>query len=107
MSAILDNTLNFTAGITKDRDKIAYHKLEEITYDYNYAEKYFKEVQENIDNIEDDVESEVKSKKNVMDGIKTKLSDAKGAAQESFSKVKTSAKGSIDKIKSKVKAKNQ
>ena len=42
-----------------------------------------------------------------MDGIKMKLSDAKGAAQETFSKVKTSAKGSIDKIKSKVKAKNQ
>ena len=62
---------------------------------------------ENIDNIEDtDTDQETKSNK-VMDGIKIRLNNAKGAAQETFSKVKTSAKGSIDKIKSKVKAKNQ
>lgn len=61
MSAILDNTLNFTAGITKDRDKIAYHKLEEITGDYNYAEKYFKEVQENIEkDLEESIRNDIK-----------------------------------------------
>lgn len=61
MSAILDNTLNFTAGITKDRDKIAYHKLEEITCDYNYAEKYFKEVQENIEkDLEESIRNDIK-----------------------------------------------
>jgi len=62
---------------------------------------------ENIDNIEDtDTDQETKSNK-VMDGIKIRFNNAKGAAQETFSKVKTSAKGSINKIKSKVKAKNQ
>ena len=58
MSAILDNTLNFTASITNDRDRIAYHKLEEIVKDYNYAEKYFREVQESI---EKDLEKSIKN----------------------------------------------
>ena len=61
MAAILDNTLNFTANITKDRDKAAYHRLEEITNDYNYVEKYFKEVQESIEsNLEEYIRNDIK-----------------------------------------------
>lgn len=61
MSAILDNTLNFTANITKDRDMVAYHKLEEITHEYNYAEKYFEEVQKSIEeNLEESVKNDIK-----------------------------------------------
>lgn len=49
MSAILDNTLNFKAKVTTDRDKLAYKKLETIVDSKeNYAEKYFLECQLNI-----------------------------------------------------------
>ena len=51
MSAILDNTLNFKAKITTERDKIAYEKLSQIAgIADNYAEKYFLECQKNIEN---------------------------------------------------------
>ena len=49
MAAILDNTLNFTAKITKERDKIAYKKLEQITQEYNFARLYFNECQSFIE----------------------------------------------------------
>lgn len=49
MAAILDNTLNFKAKVTTDRDKSAYKKLEMIVDNKeNYAEKYFLECQLNI-----------------------------------------------------------
>ncbi|MBR5369698.1 MAG: DHH family phosphoesterase [Bacilli bacterium] len=61
MSAILDNTLNFTATITKERDKIAYKKLEDITKDYNYKEKYFLECQKYIEsNLEESIKNDIK-----------------------------------------------
>lgn len=51
MAAILDNTLNFKAKVTTDRDKSAYKKLEMIVDNKeNYAEKYFLECQLNIQN---------------------------------------------------------
>ena len=50
MAAILDNTLNFTAQITKERDLIAYKKLEQITQEYNFASLYFSECQNVIEN---------------------------------------------------------
>lgn len=49
MSAILDNTLNFKAKITTDRDKIAYKKLEKIVGNNDYAERYFLECQHDIE----------------------------------------------------------
>ena len=54
MAAILDNTLNFTAKITNERDKIAYKKLEEITNENNFADLYFYECQDTIENKLDD-----------------------------------------------------
>lgn len=51
MSAILDNTLNFKAKVTTQRDKIAYEKLESIIGNtINYRENYFLEYQYNIEN---------------------------------------------------------
>ena len=50
MSAILDNTLNFQAKVTNERDRIAYKKLQKIAnVEDNYAEKYFLECQQNIE----------------------------------------------------------
>ena len=50
MSAILDNTLNFQAKVTNERDKIAYKKLQKIAnVKENYEEKYFLECQQNIE----------------------------------------------------------
>lgn len=51
MSAILDNTLNFKAKVTTQRDKIAYEKLESIIGNtINYSENYFLEYQYSIEN---------------------------------------------------------
>lgn len=50
MAAILDNTLNFTANITKQRDKDAYNKLEELTSSINFKTVYFDEIQNTIEN---------------------------------------------------------
>lgn len=49
MSAILDNTLNLKAKVTSKRDIIVYQKLEKIINNKNYAEKYFKECQLQIE----------------------------------------------------------
>lgn len=50
MSAILDNTLNFQAKVTNERDRIAYKKLQNVAnMEDNYAEKYFLECQQNIE----------------------------------------------------------
>lgn len=50
MSAILDNTLNFKAKVTTDRDKIAYEKLEKlIGFKENYAKEYFMSCQKVIE----------------------------------------------------------
>jgi len=49
MAAILDNTLNFKAKITNERDIIAYKKLEAISNENNYSEKYFRECQMEVE----------------------------------------------------------
>jgi len=49
MAAILDNTLNFTANITKQRDKEAYNKLEKLTGLTDFKTTYFCEVQSVIE----------------------------------------------------------
>ncbi len=49
MAAILDNTLNFKAKITTERDKIAYEKLENIVGNNEYSERYFLECQHDIE----------------------------------------------------------
>ena len=49
MAAILDNTLNFKAKITTERDKIAYEKLEKIVGNNEYSERYFLECQHDIE----------------------------------------------------------
>ena len=48
IAAILDNTLNFTANITKERDKVAYKNLMKIVKDDNFTLKYFRERQDYI-----------------------------------------------------------
>lgn len=49
MAAILDNTLNFTAKITKQRDIDAYSKLEKITGEVDFKTTYFSECQKVIE----------------------------------------------------------
>lgn len=49
MAAILDNTLNFTAKATKQRDIDAYNKLETLTKSFNFKSAYFGEVQNFIE----------------------------------------------------------
>lgn len=64
MAAILDNTLNFTASITDERDKEAYKKLEALTNEYNYASKYFSECQKFIeDNLKESIDNDIKIQK--------------------------------------------
>lgn len=64
MAAILDNTLNFTANITTDRDKKAYHKLQELTEELNFADTYFNECQNDIeDNLEESIINDLKHQK--------------------------------------------
>lgn len=62
MSAILDNTLNFKAKITTNRDKIAYKKLQDIAKTKeNYAEEYFLECQLKIEeNLKYSIENDTK-----------------------------------------------
>lgn len=89
-------------------------KIEQIEQIEEAAEEEIEQI-ERIETTEEDIVEEIieednveeEKASNVMDGIKSKFNSAKGAAQETFSKVRTSAKGSINKIKSKVKAKNQ
>ena len=67
MAAILDNTLNFTANITSNRDKEAYDKLEKLTKEYNYASVYFSECQKYIeDNLLEAIKNDIKTQ-NVSD----------------------------------------
>ena len=53
MSAILDNTLNFTAKVTSNRDKRAYQKMQEIIEINDFDKCYFyecqKQIEENLD----------------------------------------------------------
>lgn len=49
MAAILDNTLNFTAKITKQRDIDAYSKLEKIVGDVDFKTTYFSECQKLVE----------------------------------------------------------
>lgn len=64
MAAILDNTLNFTAKITSERDKKAYHKLQEITGELNFADIYFNECQNTIEGkLEESIVNDLKHQK--------------------------------------------
>ena len=61
MSAILDNTLNFTASITTNRDKDAYKKLASLTNQYDYAKTYFSECQNYIENnLNESIKNDIK-----------------------------------------------
>ncbi len=61
MAAILDNTLNFTAKITSDRDKNAYQKLQAISEIQNFDQVYFSECQARIEkNLADSILNDVK-----------------------------------------------
>lgn len=65
MSAILDNTLNFKAKVTNERDVVAYRKLAKIVGNIdNYEEKYFLECQKNIEtNLVNSLENDTKIEK--------------------------------------------
>lgn len=65
MSAILDNTLNFKAKVTNERDVMAYRKLAKIAGNIdNYEEKYFLECQKNIEmNLVNSIENDTKTEK--------------------------------------------
>lgn len=64
MAAILDNTLNFTAEITTQRDIDAYSKLEKIANDFNFKISYFDECQKIIeDNLVNSIINDVKIEK--------------------------------------------
>lgn len=65
MSAIIDNTLNFKAKVTNERDRIAYKKLEKIVGSLlNYEERYFLECQQNIEeNLKLSIENDTKTEK--------------------------------------------
>ena len=61
MAAILDNTLNFTAKITKQRDIDAYNKLEKIADDFAFKISYFSECQEIVeDDLVNSIANDVK-----------------------------------------------
>ena len=64
MAAILDNTLNFTANITTDRDRTTYKKLESLINEYDYATAYFNECQKYIeDNLHESIKNDIKIQK--------------------------------------------
>ena len=64
MAAILDNTLNFTANITTDRDRNAYKKLETLINEHDYATTYFSECQKYIeDNLCESIKNDIKIQK--------------------------------------------
>lgn len=64
MAAILDNTLNFTANITTNRDRAAYKKLELLINEHDYATTYFSECQKYIeDNLRESINNDIKIQK--------------------------------------------
>lgn len=64
MAAILDNTLNFTAKITSERDKKAYDKLQTISGELNFADVYFNECQNTIESkLEESIINDLKCQK--------------------------------------------
>lgn len=65
MSAILDNTLNFKAKVTNQRDINAYNKLVQLVGNLdNYEEEYFLECQKSIEkNLEKSIENDTKTEK--------------------------------------------
>lgn len=65
MAAILDNTLNFKAKVTTNRDVVAYKKLERIlANNESYGEKYFVECQKDIEeNLIDAINNDTKLEK--------------------------------------------
>lgn len=69
MAAILDNTLNFQAKITTERDKIAYNKLQLIANtNTDYAKNYFLECQEIIEkDLKSAIENDMKKLEKTYD----------------------------------------
>lgn len=64
MAAILDNTLNFTAKITSERDRKAYLKLQKITDELSFVDTYFLECQNTIEsNLEESIVNDLKKQK--------------------------------------------
>ena len=64
MAAILDNTLNFTANITKNRDLDAYNKLKMISGINYFQDIYFSECQKFIEeNFENAIKNDLKIEK--------------------------------------------
>lgn len=64
MAAILDNTLNFTATVTSNRDKNAYKKMQEIVGCKDFDKLYFNECQLQIEeNLEDTIKNDTKTEK--------------------------------------------
>lgn len=64
MAAILDNTLNFTATVTSNRDKKAYKKMQEIAGCKDFDKLYFNECQLQIEeNLEDTIKNDTKTEK--------------------------------------------
>ncbi len=64
MAAILDNTLNFTATVTSNRDKRAYKKMQEIVGCKDFDKLYFNECQLQIEeNLEDTIKNDTKTEK--------------------------------------------
>lgn len=64
MAAILDNTLNFTATVTSNRDKKAYKKMQEIVGCKDFDKLYFNECQLQIEeNLEDTIKNDTKTEK--------------------------------------------
>lgn len=63
IAAILDNTLNFTASVTHDRDRRAMKKLFEISkIDEKWCENYFEECQQIIeDNLIHSIKNDAKT----------------------------------------------
>jgi len=64
MAAILDNTLNFTAKITNNRDIRAYNKLQSILGQLDFDDSYFNECQNIIENnLEESIVNDLKYQK--------------------------------------------
>ena len=64
MAAILDNTLNFTAKVTNNRDRVAYKRMQEIVGNKDFDKWYFYECQLQIEqNLEETIKNDTKTEK--------------------------------------------
>ena len=64
MAAILDNTLNFTAKVTSNRDRVAYKRMQEIVGNKDFDKWYFYECQFQLEkNLEETIKNDTKTEK--------------------------------------------